>query len=584
MSKTRPSIFFCLAIVGFLAVAAATFPGGWGPRAATWAARRALAFGEPARTRLTVERLSARQLIVRDVALGGLPGEPAFDSLVVRYSPWGLLRRRIDSVALSPVRLDPGSLTKPLPASTPRRPSAPPRCADPLQGWRIGTLQVSLAPLDLGQFVPSEARAWLPNATVEASLSLDGTDGAPLEARLDGRAFGGTLSGRLLYDSGAASGRVDVAATPDFGAFRPGHALTAEVAFGFSCGKTALRTAASGTAGFADSPWRVAVNAEAEGGTFSARIERAPATVEPDDPVLAALIAALPLPQAVSVLSLGATLSASAEARNNVAGGAPAWKVEASVSECAVDARLGGDFGLALRRGGFDIFIDGIGTFWRLHPTQLWFSALHIGRATLSDGRIQLLAEDDTLMVTDARAGFCGGFLRLYALSLNMERMSSGFTILLDGLDAGGVLAMFPEVGGTASGTLNGKVPLALHSIDTVPELRLLNAFLHSPPGKVGVLRLANTEPLVTYLTAAGVPAPTCRSLGEALHDLDYDVLRFDLSRDPEEGKRLEIGLVGSSTNGGTKTPVDLHLALRGDLERLLNLGIRAGTMGGERH
>lgn len=559
------------------AAAVATFPGGWGARAATAAARRVLAFGDPGHTRLTVERLSLRRLVVRDVSLGGIPGEPSFDSLVVRYSPVGLLRRRVDSVTLSPVRLDPATFSKPLPKPAPSHSSPPPTDSDPLRGWRVLSLRADLTPMNLAPLVPEAARPWLPDGEVLATLTLDGT-GEALEARLDGRAFGGPLDARLLYDPGAATGCVAMAAAPNFGALQLDRRLAAETAFAFSCGTSALHVAVSGSAGLESSPWRVTFAADAEGSALSATVERQPATVDEDDPALTALFAALPLPKGLEGLRATATMSASASIVRTEAVPLPVWNVEARLSEVGLRATWHGTE-LALRRGGLRFAASGIGERWVLKPIRFGISSAKAGRLDFDGGFATLLADEASLLVSEAAVGFCGGKLRLYALSLDLKRMSSGFTVLLDGLDAGRILAMFPEVGGTATGTLNGKIPLGLRNVATEPELRLRNAFLHAPPGDVGKLCLSNTQPVVDYLEAAGVPGPTCRSLGEALHNLDYTLLRLDLSNAGNGENHLVLRLSGSSTAGKTTTPVDLDIAIHGDIQRLLNVGIRAGSL-----
>ena len=566
-----------LVVAALVVAAVATFPGVWGPRAATAIARRVLSFGAPERTRLRVERLSLWRLVVRDVALGGVPGEPAFDSLVARYSPFGLLRKRVASVELSPVRLHPATFAKPLPKAAPRRPAPPPTNPDPLQGWRVDSLRAELAPVDLAPLIPKEARRWLPDAEILATLTLDGT-GHDVEARLTGRAFGGALNAQLRYDPDEAKGRVEAVAAPDFGAFKPGKRLAADAAFAFSCGTSALHVAVSGSAGFESTSWRVSATAEAEGAELSAKVEVGPATIDEDDAVLQALLASLPLPKALADLRATATVAGEASVRKTEDFPVPVWQAELRVSEAGIGARWQ-DNDLAIRRGGVRFAISGVGPHWIMRPMRVGLASAQAGRFKFDGGYATLLADDESLLVSEAAIGFCGGRLRLFALSLDLKRMSSGFTILLDGLDAGRILEMFPEVGGTATGTLNGKLPLGLRNVATEPELRLRNAFLHAPPGETGKLCLSNTEPVVEYLQTAGVPGPTCRSLGEALHNLDYTLLRLDLSNGEDNENHLVLRLSGSSTAGKTTTPVDLNIAVHGDIQRLLNFGIRAGSL-----
>ena len=70
-----------------------------------------------------------------------------------------------------------------------------------------------------------------------------------------------------------------------------------------------------------------------------------------------------------------------------------------------------------------------------------------------------------------------------------------------------------------------------------------------------------------------------CASLEQALRNLDYDVLRLDLTRGEDGENRLAIRLDGSAAEGKKKTPVNLRLNLNGDIEETINVAIEAAGL-----
>jgi len=62
--------------------------------------------------------------------------------------------------------------------------------------------------------------------------------------------------------------------------------------------------------------------------------------------------------------------------------------------------------------------------------------------------------------------------------------------------------------------------------------------------------------------------------VSDALTDLDYKVLRFDLKRTDGKASRLSVQISGTATRGRTTVPVDLTINLNGELEQLINTGL----------
>jgi hypothetical protein len=159
---------------------------------------------------------------------------------------------------------------------------------------------------------------------------------------------------------------------------------------------------------------------------------------------------------------------------------------------------------------------------------------------------------------------------------MNLASLDAGFTVLLDGLEAGELLGLFPDVRGTATGKLYGKLPLAIRNGSAV---RLRDAYLFSPPGQVGRIELEDSAVVVDKLRQSGVPEEACESLEKALHNLDYDVLRLDLTRNEDGENLLAIRLDGSAAEGKKRTPVNLRLNLNGDIEETINVALAAAGL-----
>ena len=222
---------------------------------------------------------------------------------------------------------------------------------------------------------------------------------------------------------------------------------------------------------------------------------------------------------------------------------------------------------------------DGYGEKVRVRPFGVLYKSLRAGeRVALDSGSFWFRSDGlSSLLLTEGRTGFCGGVVRVYALHLDLEHLNAGFTLYLDDLQTGEILALLPGVEGSATGTVHGKIPLSWRD----GRAFLRDAYLYSPPGQIGKLRLTETDAVVENLRAAGVPDSTCDDLGRALANLDYTVLRMDLRQNRDGTGRLDVKLEGSATEENLTIPVSLDLGFNGQIQDLLNVGIRASALGG---
>lgn len=526
--KTRRRIAFVSAAV----LAVATFPGCWGPAVAGRVARSYLDLGEPGSSRCTVDWISPFSLHVRDVSVGAAPGAPSIDLLVARFTPRGLLRGRVRHVAAVGFSAD---------------------FSNELAG----------------------AESLLGDTTVHAGLSLMWRDGEGYSGSLDGTAFGGSFGTEMHSDAALSNLTASLVFEPSLkGVELPPFAATFSAALAPAAETSLVATA---HAGFAGSSWAVdATAAVGTNGAFAADAALPAASLARGDALVAPLLAWSGATGSVS--SLEGTVTGIVHVAKTP--DAPVAEWFAAVRATDLDADLAaGDAPVALRGGATYVRVDGYGKMRLVRPFGIRWRTLSAGdRLALDAGNFWFRADDTkSLLLTEGSTGFCGGKVRIYALHMNWESLDAGFTLYLDDLDAGKILELLPGVEGSATGTIHGKIPLSVQKGKTV---RLRDAYLYSPPGQTGKLRLTKTDAVIENLRAAGVPDATCDDLRTALADLDYTVLRMDLRQNRDGTGRLEVQLEGAATDGKTTIPVSLDLGFNGQIQDLVNVGIRASTLG----
>lgn len=521
-----------LGALAFAALALATFPRLWGPALAGRFARRALDLDEPGSAALSVRWISPFRLDVRNVRLGALPGAPALERLEARFTPWGLARGRVRDLAL--------------------------------EGFSA----------DFSNELAS-VRDLVPDAAVRAGLRLRWIDGEGYAGTLDGRALGGPLAGSLRSDAALSNLAASLSVSPALrGLDLPPLEASADAALR---PHPATNLAARARAGFRGSSWTVDAAAAVEtNGAFAAQAALPAASLARDDALVAPLLAWS------GATGLVSSLAGSVTGVLHVAKGpddpVASWFAAARLRGLDADLDAGGGTPLALRGGAAYVRVDGYGEKLLVRPFGILYRSLSAGeRLALDSGSFWFRTDGlSSLLLTEGSTGFCGGKVRIYALHLDLAHLNAGFTLYLDDLDAGRILALLPGVAGSATGTIHGKIPLSYRD----GKVRLRDAYLYSPPGQVGKLRLEKTDAVIDNLRAAGVPDATCDDLRKALADLDYTVLRMDLRQNRDGTGRLAVQLEGSATEGNTTIPVSLDLGFNGQLQDLVNVGIRASAIG----
>ena len=320
-----------------------------------------------------------------------------------------------------------------------------------------------------------------------------------------------------------------------------------------------------------DTPWSLRTEFDASSsGAWRATIDVPETEISERDAVAGALVARWPMP-AVSNLVFGGMFSLKAEGERTNAYHVARWSALGRLknlnASCIVKKM---PVEIANLQMGFGA--SGIANHVDVKPMFPRTDAIVINGCVLTNAFASVRATETAYLVTEAGAGCCGGELKLYSFFLDPKRLNVGVTLFVDGVDAGDVLRLLKGFNGEASGKLYGKIPLHLKNGE---ELRLRSAYLHSAPGETGTLKVFDPKPVVENLALGGVPEATRDNVAKALADLSYSVMKISLQPEEENSMALTIRLVGSATHNGVTVPVSFEVTFHGDVEQLINTGLK---------
>ena len=574
-----PRLLGGLAALVVVCAAVATFPKGWGPRLASAVIRHYLPHGPGFANEIGIERISLSGVKVGRVRLLGLPTAPSVDAAEVRYTLAGLLRKRIDSVTVSGLAFHPEYAVPNFAMASKAFAGEIHVNPDPLQGWSVGLVECETAAIDFAPLLTPEARALFPSETtrLHARIELESTG---YVGRLDGDFWGGALAGRIGYAPDTRSGSVAATYTPRFAwknALQPGD-LTAHIAFTVtSDGGYGVK--AKGDLAFADGSVVAEIRADVAPAGVDIQSSVARRQITEKTPIMATVLSLAEIPPSITDIAFSA--AANANFRLTVTNALPQWTLEARLSDGTASMKSG-EIPMSLGGASCMVRLKGVGPHFDILPMPISFTNAAIATVSLDAGRAFLLADQESLVISEGSIGFCGGFIRLYALYLSFKRLSTGFTVFIDGVEVEKFLTMFPELAGTtATGRLFGRIPLYIFQNGS--EIRLRDSFLYTPPGDTGRICVADAARVEELLVSGGLPKVVSGDLAKALRNLDYTVLRLDLRQPPGGGEgKLILRLKGESREGRTITPVDLNISLNGTLESALNLALRTAKLKGK--
>lgn len=327
-----------------------------------------------------------------------------------------------------------------------------------------------------------------------------------------------------------------------------------------------------------DSPWKVKANFSAAPCQWHAKVNLPETEFNEDELLVRKLLERFPV-TAVSNLTFSAKIALEAAADRTFSMPVPVWSAKVRLQNADADA-YSGENPLSVRGFNLTAGVSGISNHFDIDPMFPRASAIEFAGLALTNFFASVRATEKRLLVTEARAGLCEGHARIFSLFLNTESLNSGFTLYLEDINAGKALTSFKGLKGKASGRLHGKLKMSLRNSG---EIRLRDAFLYSVPGEKGHLQLSDSSAVTDNLALAGIDEGQRGNVSHALSNLEYSVLRLDLSRIDDNNAALGIRLEGTAGGEALAVPVVLNLTLRGDINQLINTGFNlSGKMKGK--
>jgi len=289
------------------------------------------------------------------------------------------------------------------------------------------------------------------------------------------------------------------------------------------------------------------------------------------NPTLRLLTAKIPA-SAVSNLVFDLSFALDASVCRTPSMPVPVWNVQTCIENASVRFCTN-DRNFTIDNASLKPTVSGIANHVDYEPLRVRVGSFAVNDILSSNLFASIRFDGAKLLVSEARADICKGQASVYALSLDTKTLNSGITLFIENVDAGEVLSKLKGFRGSASGRLHGKVKLFLR--EGGRSLRLRDAFLYSSPGAIGKLQLSDSGALTSTLEMAGLDEANRTNVANVLTDVDYSVLKLDLNRTDAQNAVLTIKLEGSATRGATTVPVKLDLSLRGELEQLINTGLK---------
>ena len=88
-----------------------------------------------------------------------------------------------------------------------------------------------------------------------------------------------------------------------------------------------------------------------------------------------------------------------------------------------------------------------------------------------------------------------------------------------------------------------------------------------------------NPETIADNLALAGMDDDFQNNVKNALSDLDFSVLKLDLTRRPDNQATLAVRISGTATRGDLTVPVDINVNINGELEQMINTGLGLSSL-----
>lgn len=320
-----------------------------------------------------------------------------------------------------------------------------------------------------------------------------------------------------------------------------------------------------------DTPWKVKADFLAAPCQWHATVKLDETEFCETDMAIARVLRDYPV-NAVSNLAFSGKISLDAAADRTFSCPVPKWTAKVRIKDASFSA-VSKDTPIAAEGATVSLGASGVADHVDIAPVFPRINSVTFGEYTATNLTASIRATERALMVNEAQAAFWNGHVRLYSVFLDPKALNAGLTLFLEDIDVGSALNAFKCFKGTASGRLHGKLRLFVR--EGGKGLRFRDAFLYSTPGEVGKIRMDNPDTVADGLALAGLDESNRDNVANALADLDYTVLKIDLSRESKDSAALSVRLKGSATRNDITVPVTLDITLRGALEQLVNTGLK---------
>lgn len=321
---------------------------------------------------------------------------------------------------------------------------------------------------------------------------------------------------------------------------------------------------------FPNAPWRVTAEFGGSCCEWSAAVTLPETRFDENDAVVKALLAKHPV-NAVSNLVFSGSLALDAKAERTFSKPVPVWSAKLPVKDLSLSL-MANDKPYSITGLSVTPAAAGIADHVDILPAHPRAKAIDAAGFRLDDFHAAVRISEKAVLVTEAAADFCGGQVNLYSLFLDPKNLNTGLTLFLNDVNAGEALAHVKGFNGEASGSLHGKIKIFLRKGGKA--VRLSDVFLYSTPGETGKLKLSDPTPVTDNLAVAGFDEAARNNVADALTDLDYSVLRLNLTHGEGKEATLSMTVRGTATRGEHTVPVDLTLNVNGALEHLINTGL----------
>jgi hypothetical protein len=256
-------------------------------------------------------------------------------------------------------------------------------------------------------------------------------------------------------------------------------------------------------------------------------------------------------------------------AEGRMAGGA--WQAAAKLQLRDGAVRRGGD-GVAATGIEADVEFDHVERMHSLPAQSVRVRELRAGQLTVSDIRAELAVEGPELLsVTALSATTLGGRISAEPFRLMASAKTLEATLLADGIDVEQVLALTRDVPATATGRVDGRLPIRVDA----GGLWLGTGWLQLKPGVNAEVRFNANGLLTQGMAPTSAGYPVMKQLETGLLRLRLRELRVDIyPPNAPAGRTAQLHLVGEPADPKVKAPVTLDLNVNGPLEKLLNVGL----------